>query len=69
MCYKGYNKKQQFREKMRILKVVESSDCSLKAYEREVGIASNRIEERYGESYIWSCTHRPSRLGGNYSLV
>ena len=36
--------------------------------EYEVGIASNRKSERYGEKVPGSCTYRPSRSGNYYYL-
>jgi len=61
MCYNGKYKKTQLREHEQNCNACLQFGLFSETRKHEVGIASNRILERYGEDVVWSCTDRPSR--------
>ena len=61
--YNGNYKEQRSREAKQISKKLPQFGLESATRLHEVGIASNRGSERYGEYVPGSCTHRPSRHG------
>lgn len=64
MCYKGDNKKMQLRKPEQIYKSYLKYGLTAATRGHEVGIASNRREERYGE-YFFGLVHTARHARGD----